>query len=623
MAKPIEDYGMIGDCETAALVGRDGSVDWLCWPRFDSDAVFAALLGNAENGHWTVAPAEADYRVSRRYRGNTLILETEFEVAGGGVTLIDFMPLRSPGTSSHLVRIVRGRHGQVRMHTEFVLRFGYGAVVPWITRFGDTTFKAIAGPDMVLLHSDVPLEAEGYRHHGEFTVAEGETVTFSMRYGPSHQVPPPAIDPFKALEATEAAWEKWSRQCRRRDQSGTCSEAVMRSAITLKALTYRPTGGIVAAPTTSLPETLGGERNWDYRFCWLRDATFTLMALMSTGFHDEASAWRAWLRRAVAGDPAQVQIMYGIAGERRLDEWIVGWLSGYEGARPVRLGNAAAGQFQIDIYGEVLDALFQASLAGLDQEYGDWDLQCALVAHLSTVWDEPDEGIWEVRGGRRHFTYSKVMAWVAFDRAIKSAERFGFAGPVGEWRALRDHIHRQVCEKGYDPMLGAFVQSYGSTALDASALLIPLVGFLPPSDPRVKSTVAAIERELSDNGLILRYRTEENVDGLAGHEGAFLACSFWMVDNLILIGCRERARALFDRLLALRNDLGLLAEEYDTRHRRMVGNFPQAFSHVALINSAKNLWEAEKPAEQRSGHGPRRTAAEAAHAAPSASDSAG
>ncbi len=599
MAKPIEDYGMLGDCETAALVGRDGSIDWLCWPRFDSEAVFAALLGDAENGHWSVAPADADYRVSRRYRGDTMILETEFQVAGGVVTLIDFMPLRSHGTS-HLIRIVRGLHGQVRMQTDFVLRFGYGRIVPWITRLGENTLKAIAGPDMVVLHADIALEADGYRHRGEFTVAGGDTVTFSLRYGASYQAPPPAIDPLEALEATEAAWKRWARQCRRR---GKCSEDVMRSAITLKALTYHPTGGIVAAPTTSLPETLGGERNWDYRFCWLRDATFTLIALMSSGFHEEASAWRAWLRRAVAGDPAQVQIMYGIAGERRLDEGLVGWLPGYEGSRPVRLGNAAAGQFQIDIYGEVMDALFQASLAGLDQEYGDWDLQCALVAHLATVWDEPDEGIWEVRGGRRHFTYSKVMAWVAFDRAIKSVERFGFTGPLEEWRVLRDHIHQQVCEKGYDATLGSFVQSYGSTALDASALLIPLVGFLPPSDPRVKSTVDAVERGLTENGLILRYRTEDNVDGLSGHEGAFLACSFWMVDNLILIGRRDKARALFDRLLALRNDLGLLAEEYDTRQRRLVGNFPQAFSHVALINSAKNLWEAEKPAEKRSGHG--------------------
>jgi GH15 family glucan-1,4-alpha-glucosidase len=596
MAKLIEDYGLIGDCETAALVSLDGSIDWLCWPRFDSGAVFAALLGGADNGHWSIGPTDPAARISRRYRGNTLILETQFETATGGVTLIDFMPLRSRDTS-HLIRIVRGRRGRVEMDTEFVLRFDYGSIVPWITRLDDHSLQAIAGPDMAVLDAQAKMEADGYRHRGTFTVAAGDCVAFSLRHGASHLGPPHPIDPLEALKATEATWEEWSSQCK---QKGECSEAVLRSAITLKALTYRPTGGIVAAPTTSLPETLGGIRNWDYRYCWLRDATFTLLALMTSGFHQEASAWRAWLRRAVAGDPAQVQIMYGIAGERRLDEWVVPWLSGYEGSRPVRIGNAAAKQVQLDIFGEVMDALFQASV-GL-REHPEWDLQCALVEHLGKIWGEPDDGIWEFRGGRRHFTYSKVMAWVAFDRAIKSVERFGLEGPVDKWRGVRDQIHRQVCDKGFNAGLGAFVQSYESTALDASALLIPLVGFLPPSDPRVKSTVEAIERHLMEDGLVLRYRTEQTDDGLAGRDGAFLACSFWLVDNLILLGRRDDAQALFDRLLSLRNDLGLLAEEYDTRNRRMVGNFPQAFSHIALINSANNLWEHEKPAEHRSGH---------------------
>jgi GH15 family glucan-1,4-alpha-glucosidase len=597
MSKLIEDYGLIGDCETAALVSRDGSIDWLCWPRFDSGAAFAALLGGADNGHWSIGPTDPAPRISRRYRGNTLILETDFETAEGGVTLIDFMPLRSSGTS-HLIRIVQGRHGLVQMNTEFVLRFDYGSIVPWITRLDDHSLQAIAGPDMAVLYAQAKIEADGYRHRGTFTIEAGESVAFSLRYGASYLALPDSIDPLKALKETEAAWEKWSSQCKQR---GECSEAVLRSAITLKALSYRPTGGIVAAPTSSLPETLGGIRNWDYRYCWLRDATFTLLALISSGFHEEASEWRAWLRRAVAGDPAQVQIMYGIAGERRLDERIVPWLSGYEGSRPVRIGNAAAGQLQIDIYGEVMDALFQASV-GLREHHAEWDLQCALVEHLAKIWEEPDDGIWEFRGGRRHFVYSKVMAWVAFDRAIKSVERFGLEGPVDKWRDVRGQIHRQVCANGFNTTLGAFVQSYESTALDASALLIPLVGFLPPLDPRVKSTVEAIERHLMEDGLVLRYRTEQTDDGLAGRDGAFLACSFWLVDNLIMLGRRDDARALFDRLLSLRNDLSLLAEEYDTSSRRMVGNFPQAFSHVALINSANNLWEPEKPVMQRSGH---------------------
>jgi GH15 family glucan-1,4-alpha-glucosidase len=598
MTKLIEDYGLIGDCETAALVSRAGSVDWLCWPRFDSGAVFAALLGGADNGHWSIRPSDPAPRVHRRYRGNTLILETTFETAGGSVTLTDFMPLRERGTS-HLIRIVRGQRGQVKMTTELMLRFDYGAVVPWVTRLDDQNLQAIAGPDMVVLYAETPIDADGFRHRGDFTVAAGEQVAFSLRYGPSYLPAPPAIDALEALEVTQAAWERWSSPC---GQSGNCSEEVLRSAITLKALTYRPTGGIVAAPTTSLPEALGGVRNWDYRYCWLRDATFTLMALMNAGFHQEAAAWRAWLRRAVAGDPAQVQIMYGLAGERRLDEWLLPWLPGYKGSNPVRIGNAAAGQLQIDIYGEVLDALYQASVLGLGDVHVDWDLQSALIQHLVAIWKEPDDGIWEVRSERRHFTHSKVMAWVAFDRAIKSVERYRLPGPADKWRAARDEIHREVCEKGFNATLGAFVQSYGSDALDASTLLIPLVGFLPPSDPRVKSTVAAIERDLTENGLVLRYRHDSTDDGLPGGEGVFLACSFWLVDNYVLLGRHEEARTLFGRLLSLRNDLGLLAEQYDAVSGRMLGNFPQAFSHIALINSAHNLWEREKPAEKRSGH---------------------
>jgi GH15 family glucan-1,4-alpha-glucosidase len=597
MAKLIEDYGLIGDCETAALVGRDGSIDWLCWPRFDSAAVFAALLGHVDNGHWSIGPADSAPTVTRRYRGDTLILETDFDTTEGGVTLIDFMPLRSHG-ASHIIRIVRGRRGRVQMNTEFVLRFEYGSAVPWITRLDEHSLHAIAGPDMVVLEADVAFEAQGFRHRATFAVAAGDTATFSLRYGASYLQFPPAIDPLDALKSTEREWENWSQQCKQR---GQFSEAVLRSAITLKALTYRPTGGIVAAPTTSLPESLGGVRNWDYRYCWLRDATFTLLALLTSGFHQEASAWRSWLRRAVAGSPSQVQIMYGIAGERRLDERIVPWLSGYEGSRPVRIGNAAASQLQIDIYGEVMDALFQASV-GLREHHAGWDLQCALVEHLEKIWVEPDDGIWEFRGDRRHFTYSKVMAWVAFDRAVKSIERFGLAGPLDRWRAVRDKIHRQVCDNGFNASLGAFVQTYGSAALDASALLFPLVGFLPPSDPRIKSTVGAIERDLMEDGLVLRYRPENSDDGLVGSEGAFLACSFWLVDNLVLLGRRGDALALFDHLLSMRNDLGLLAEEFDTRSRRMVGNFPQAFSHIALINSANNLSQHEKPAERRSGH---------------------
>jgi GH15 family glucan-1,4-alpha-glucosidase len=598
MALRIEDYAVIGDCATAALVGRNGSIDWLCWPRFDSGAVFARLLGDKENGFWSLGAASPSARISRRYRENTLILETHFETADGTATLIDFMPVRRVGTS-HLVRIVRGQSGKVAMRTELAIRFDYGSIIPWVTREGDHSLQAVAGPDLLLLRSDTPLKPHQFRHHADFTVVAGETVSFVLSYARSFVEAPSPIDPIRALEETAQAWTRWVSLAK---ETGSYHSATVRSLITLKALTYSPTGGIVAAATTSLPEGLGGQRNWDYRYCWLRDATFTLLALMNSGFYSEAEAWRLWLRRAVAGNPAQVQIMYGLAGERRLDEWEIPWLAGYEGAKPVRIGNAAAKQLQLDIFGEVMDVLYQSSTKGLSSpQQSAWDLQLSLLEHLERVWQEPDQGLWEVRGPPRHFTHSKVMAWVAFDRAIKSAEEFGFEGPVMRWRTIRDHIHAEVCREGYDAKCEAFVQSYGSSQLDASALLIPLVGFLPPSDQRVRSTVDEIGRHLMCDGLVLRYDTSRTQDGLKGGEGAFLACSFWYADNLVLLGRHQEARDLFERLLSLRNEVGLLAEEYDVATGRMVGNFPQAFSHVALINTAHNLARAEKPAEQRSG----------------------
>jgi len=597
MGKRIEDYALIGDCETGALVGRDGSMDWLCWPRFDSGAVFAALLGKPDNGFWSVTAKDTKAHISRRYLDHSPILETQFQTASGVVSLTDFMPFRSQG-SSHLVRLIRGHRGRVTMRTEFAIRFDYGSIVPWVTRQADYSLRAVAGPDMAILRTDIVMKPKGRKHRAEFVVRADEIVTFVLSYGPSYRDAPEAINPEEALQATLAAWENWAKQGVR---CGKYSGAVMRSLVTLKTLTYLPTGGIVAAPTTSLPETPGGQRNWDYRYCWLRDATFTLLAFMNSGFLHEADAWRQWLRRAVAGDPAQVQIMYGLLGKRRLDEWEVPWLAGYEGAQPVRIGNAAATQLQLDIYGEVLDALFQGSMNGLSTEHAAWDVQRKMLEHLEAVWQEPDEGIWEVRGGRRHFTHSKVMTWVAFDRAIKAVEKLGFKGPIRRWRKIRAQIHKDVCDNGYNAKLGSFVQSYGATELDASALLISLVGFLPPSDPRVRSTVEAIERHLMVDGLVRRYDPRRTKDGLKTPEGAFLACSFWLADNLILLGRREEAKRLFEHLLSLRNDVGLLAEEYDTSLGRMTGNFPQAFSHVALINTAHNLEKQEKPAEQRSG----------------------
>jgi GH15 family glucan-1,4-alpha-glucosidase len=592
MPSRIEDYALIGDCEAAGLVARNGSLDWLCWPRFDSDACFAALLGSNEHGHWQIAPREGGGVMSRRYRPNTLILETRFECSDGAVTLVDFMPLG--GTRSSVVRLVVGERGQVTMCTELVLRFGYGAIVPWVTRLEDGVLRAIAGPDMVVLRTPVHLVGQNLTTVGEFTVAAGQTVPFVLTYAPSHGAPPEGLDVRSALARTESFWKEWSRKCR---PPAHCSDAIVRSLITLKALTYWPTGGLVAAPTTSLPESLGGVRNWDYRFCWLRDATLTLLALMDAGFYDEAQSWREWLVRAVAGSPQQVQIMYGIAGERRLTELEVPWLPGYEDSRPVRIGNAACSQLQLDVFGEVMDALYQARCKGLAASISGWGLQLEVLSHLERVWIEPDSGIWEMRGDPQHFTHSKVMAWVAFDRAIKTAEQFGLDGPLDRWREIAAAIHADVCSRGYDRVLGSFVQSYGSKQLDASLLLMPLVGFLPPEDARVRGTLQAVERRLLVDGLLRRYDTAATPDGLPAGEGAFLACSFWLVDAYALQNRWQDARRLFARLLELRNDVGLLSEEYDPRTRRLVGNFPQAFTHVALINSAFNLTRLEESEE--------------------------
>ena len=590
----IEDYALIGDCETAALVGRDGSIDWLCWPRFDSDACFAALLGTPEHGRWIIGPRDPDAKVSRRYRKDTLILETRFENREGAVTLVDFMPVRDE--HSNLVRIVIGERGEMRLRSELVIRFGYGAQVPWVTRTEDRALRAISGPDMLLVHAPLELRGKDLKTVGEATVKAGEKNAVVMTYAPSHRPPPVPVDPWEALARTERYWTEWAARCR---HTGTASDAVKRSLITLKALTFAPTGGIVAAPTTSLPEEIGGTRNWDYRFCWLRDATLTLLALMNAGYYEEAQAWRDWLLRVAAGSPDQTQIMYGIAGERRLTEWEVPWLPGFENSRPVRIGNAAHGQLQLDVYGEVMDALHQGRRGGLAASESGWALQRAMLDHLEKVWREPDQGIWEVRGPPRHFTYSKVMAWVAFDRMIKSAEAFGLDGPVDHWKVVREQICDEVIERGFDRELGSFVQSYGGSELDASLLLLPAVGFLPPHDPRIRGTVEAIERRLLVDGFVFRYDSARTDDGLPAGEGAFLACSFWLADAYILLGRMEDAARLFERLVGLCNDVGLLSEEYDPTTGRLLGNFPQAFSHVALVNTAANLTRAEKPVEQR------------------------
>jgi len=593
MTLRIEDYALIGDCQAAALVGNNGSIDWLCWPSFDSPACFAALLGKPEHGRWRISPA-GESKVRRRYRPDTLILETDFESEGGAVTLVDFMPVGE--WDSDLVRIVIGRRGRVKMAMQLVLRFDYGSFVPWVSRLDDGRLRAIAGPDMVILDSAVETHGENLTTVAEFEVREGQSMPFVLMHARSHLEPPQRLEPHSALERTEEFWKEWAARCK---VSGPWCDAVRRSLITLKALTYGPTGGIVAAPTTSLPEKLGGERNWDYRYCWLRDATLTLLAFMDAGYYEEAKAWREWLVRAVAGSPQQMQIMYGIGGERRLPELQLAWLPGYEASLPVRIGNAAASQVQHDVYGEMMDALYQGRKGGLDTHEPAWGVQRALMQHLEKVWQEPDEGIWEVRGAARHFTYSKLMCWVALDRAVKSVQQFGLEGPLEHWKALRARIHEDVCLRGYDSNKEAFVQSYGSQELDASLLLIPITGFLPADDPRMLGTVRAIERELMEGGLVHRYRTERAADGLPPGEGAFLACSFWLADNYLLQGREREARELFERLLALANDVGLLAEEYDPRAKRQLGNFPQAFSHVALVNTAFNLSERLKPAEER------------------------
>ncbi len=594
MSTRIEDYGVIGNCETLALVSRAGSIDWLGLPRFDSPACFAALLGGPRNGRWLIAPADDGFRATRRYLGDTMILETTFETETGAACVIDLMTRRDG--IADLVRIVRGLRGAVAMRTELIVRFDYGSITPWVSRQADERLQLIGGPERLLLQSQIPLRGENFSTVGEFEVAAGDEIGFSLNWTPSWRAAPPALPPNEALAQAEAFWSEWSARFK---GAGPWSCDVMRSLLILKALSHRKTGGIVAAGTTSLPEKIGGRRNWDYRFCWLRDAAFTLYALLGSGYVEEAEAWRNWLLRAAAGSPDDLQIMYGVAGERRLQEIELPWLAGYESSSPVRVGNAAADQLQLDVYGEVLDAFYVARQAGLPYDAASWGLECALVGHLENVWEQPDEGIWEVRGGRRHFTHSKVMAWVAFDRALRSAEEFGLDAPVERWRKARDAIHAQVCEKGFDRERNSFVQSYGAKVVDASLLLIAIVGFLPASDPRIQGTLAAIERDLARDGFVRRYDDDDCVDGLVPGEGAFLACSFWLADNYVLQGRHKEARELFERLLALRNDLGLLAEQYDPASRRQLGNFPQALSHLALIGTARNLLGQEGPAHQR------------------------
>jgi GH15 family glucan-1,4-alpha-glucosidase len=585
VALRIEDYGLLGDTETAALVGKDGSIDWLCLPRFDSPACFAALLGDEHAGFWRVAPASGGLCTRRRYRGDTLILETEWDTPDGTVRLIDFMPPR--GEAADIVRIVEGVSGRVPMHMALRLRFDYGRIVPWV-RNREGEVNAIAGPDATWLKTPVELVGRDLTTCADFTVSAGDRVPFVLTYKPSHLPRPKAVEAERALSDTELFWSDWMRHY---DYDGRWDDAVRRSLITLKALTYAPTGGIVAAATTSLPERLGGPRNWDYRFCWLRDATFTLQALLGTGFGAEARAWREWLLRAVAGDPADLQIMYGIDGTRRLTEYTIDWLAGYEGSSPVRVGNAASDQFQLDTWGEVLDGLHLAREARIEAHQSAWDLQRALMDFLEGHWSDPDNSLWEVRGERRHFVHSKVLAWAGVDRAVQAVEKHGLEGPVDTWKALRERIHADVCENGYDADRGTFTQFYGSRGLDAALLLIPQVGFLPWNDPRVVGTVDEVQRDLYRDGFMLRYDTgsDGGVDGLPGDEGSFLACTFWLADALHGIGRTKQATDVFERLLGLRNDLGLLSEEYDTTARRQIGNTPQAYSHVGLVNTAGRL----------------------------------
>jgi GH15 family glucan-1,4-alpha-glucosidase len=593
MSLRIEDYALIGDCYTAALVGRDGSIDWLGFPRFDSGACFAALLGTPEHGRWLLRPAGEVQGTRRSYREDTLVLETIFDTADSSVALIDFMSVRD-GVPS-LSRIVEGRRGRVAMQMELIIRCDYGCIVPWVQRI-EGGILAIAGPDSLVVRTPVEMRGKDLTTVAEFTVARGDRVPFTLTWHPSHLDPPPALDSEKSLQEAESWWRQWASRC---TYQGPYREAVVRSLITLKALTYAPTGGIVAATTTSLPEKLGGVRNWDYRYCWIRDAASTLLALLNCGYHEEAGAWRGWLLRAVAGQPEATNIMYGLAGERRLPELELDWLPGYENSRPVRIGNGAARQFQLDIYGEVMDSMYMARKLGLEPAPAAWNVARAVINFVATAWEKPDEGIWEVRGPPRHFTHSKVMAWVALDRAVKAIENFGVEGPVERWRQVRDAIHQQVCRLGFNEELGSFVQSYGSRELDASLLFMAVVGFLPASDPRIRGTVAAIERYLLRDGFVARYDPRESVDGLPPGEGAFLACTFWLADNYALMGRHSEAERLFGRLLALRNDVGLLSEEYDSQSKRLVGNFPQAFSHIGLVNTALNLSATVSPLAQR------------------------
>jgi GH15 family glucan-1,4-alpha-glucosidase len=603
MSLPIENYALIGDCHTASLVGSDGSIDWLCLPRFDSDACFAALLGGPEHGRWLLAPASPPTRMRRRYRGDSLVLETEFDTDEGSVRVIDFMPLSDERWD--IVRIVEGLTGRVSLRMELIVRFDYGSIVPWVRRSGEILLIT-AGPDTLELAASVAVEGENMKTVANFSVSAGERESFVLNYHPSHLDTQSVIDAESALAKTEGLWHKWSGRCA---YQGRWRDSVLRSLITLKALTYKPTGGLIAAPTTSLPELPGGVRNWDYRYCWLRDATFALNALLLAGYDNEAAEWREWLLRAVAGSPDDLQVLYGVTGVRRLDEYELGWLPGYENSAPVRIGNAAAKQCQLDVYGEVMDTLHLARMAGLAPEPEAWAVQVALLKFLESHWKRPDEGMWEVRGKPRHFTHSKVMAWVAFDRAIKDAEQDSLDCPIERWRQIRDAIHAQVCERGFDPVRNSFVQSFDSPYLDASLLLIPQVGFLPAEDSRVAGTIAAIERDLTVEGLVMRYSTATHVDALPAGEGAFLPCSFWLADCYLLTGRRREAEALFERLLSLSNDLGLFAEEYDPRAKRMLGNFPQALTHMALVNTARLLSMPEHVAKDASARGERPSAA--------------
>jgi GH15 family glucan-1,4-alpha-glucosidase len=590
----IEDYALLGDCHSAALVSRDGSIDWLCMPRFDSGACFAALLGDANNGRWAITP-RGGFTARRRYVPGTMVLETEFRASTGVCRVIDCLVVQDRHPT--LIRRVEGVAGTVALGLELVIRFDYGSIVPWVRTLDDGRLRAIAGPDTLILHTPVRLHGEDLRTRGDFSVAAGERLDFSLVWYGSQERQPPIEAPEIGLTRTIGWWQAWTARCTYR---GIERALVERSLLTLKALTYAPSGGIVAAPTTSLPEQIGGVRNWDYRYCWLRDATFTLYALLTCGYREEANRWREWLVRAVAGTPSQLNIMYGICGERRLTEVELEWLPGYEGSRPVRIGNAAHRQTQLDVFGEVMDTLHLARRSGLEFNEDSWRVQRAMLDYLEGAWCRPDEGIWEVRGPQRHFTHSKVMAWVAFDRGIKAVQQFGRPGPIERWQALRREIHREVCTRGYDRQLGAFVQSYGAHATDASLLMMSLVGFLPANDPRIVGTVALIERTLLRDGLVLRYLPEFAQDGLPDGEGVFLACSFWLVDNYLLLGRRADARRLFARLIGLCNDVGLLAEEYDPQARRLLGNFPQALSHIALVNTAANLSRRHAPAGDRS-----------------------